>query len=161
MITSEMVDGIFKRNLRVIKRQIDGLTDDDALLQVPFRGNCLNWVLGHILDSRQAAFRYFDLPNMVKDNIKELYGSGSAAITPESKHIPPMSELIELLDNCEIVISEHLSSLSEEDMKKEVGEGERKGLLGEKLEFLAWHECYHVGQTEYLRQLAGTDDKVI
>ena len=33
--------------------------------------------------------------------------------------------------------------------------------LGEQLSFLSWHETYHVGQTEALRQLAGKNDKVI
>jgi uncharacterized damage-inducible protein DinB len=33
--------------------------------------------------------------------------------------------------------------------------------LGQLIFFLFWHESYHVGQPEYLRQLAGKDDKVI
>ena len=33
--------------------------------------------------------------------------------------------------------------------------------LGERLVFLHWHETYHVGQLELLRQLAGTNDAVI
>jgi uncharacterized damage-inducible protein DinB len=31
----------------------------------------------------------------------------------------------------------------------------------EFLHFLLWHETYHAGQTELLRQLSGTNDKVI
>jgi hypothetical protein len=161
MISPKMVNGIFKRNLKVIKRQIDGLSDDDALMQVPFRGNCLNWVLGHILDSRQAALRYLDIPGNVDENIDTLYGGDSAPITPQSKNIPPMSQIMTILNETEKLIDEKINSLTEEDMEKEVGSGDRKALLGEKMEFLAWHEGYHVGQTEYLRQLTGTDDKVI
>ena len=33
--------------------------------------------------------------------------------------------------------------------------------VADRLLFLAWHEGYHLGQTEYLRQLAGKDDKII
>jgi uncharacterized damage-inducible protein DinB len=33
--------------------------------------------------------------------------------------------------------------------------------IAEWLHFLVWHETYHVGQTELLRQLTGVDDKVI
>jgi|GEM_PF-5021639 len=33
--------------------------------------------------------------------------------------------------------------------------------VGAQLSFLSWHETYHTGQTEYLRQLAGKDDQVI
>ena len=33
--------------------------------------------------------------------------------------------------------------------------------LSERIFFLYFHETYHVGQTELLRQLTGVDDKVI
>ena len=33
--------------------------------------------------------------------------------------------------------------------------------IGQQLATLHFHESYHVGQTEYLRQLAGTNDAVI
>jgi hypothetical protein len=33
--------------------------------------------------------------------------------------------------------------------------------LGGVLAFLNWHEAYHVGQLELLRQLAGKNDQVI
>ena len=33
--------------------------------------------------------------------------------------------------------------------------------LADWVAFLHWHETYHVGQLELLRQLAGTNDKII
>jgi hypothetical protein len=33
--------------------------------------------------------------------------------------------------------------------------------VAEKIAFSHWHETYHVGQLELLRQLAGKNDKVI
>ena len=33
--------------------------------------------------------------------------------------------------------------------------------LGQLIFYLSWHEGYHTGQTEALRQLAGKNDKVI
>ncbi len=44
---------------------------------------------------------------------------------------------------------------------KEVIKGARPRSVGAWLHFLLWHETYHVGQMEYLRQLAGVNDKVI
>ena len=38
---------------------------------------------------------------------------------------------------------------------EEKGSTRLDALLG-----LSWHETYHVGQFEYLRQAAGTDDKI-
>ncbi len=36
-----------------------------------------------------------------------------------------------------------------------------RGTTAEMLHFLCWHETYHIGQTELLRQVIGKNDKVI
>ena len=54
-----------------------------------------------------------------------------------------------------------LADLDIEDYSRDVKVGNQKSTLGERLFFLYFHETYHVGQTEFLRQLAGKDDKVI
>lgn len=43
---------------RIIKLQTYGLTHQDSLLQPPVRGNCLNWVLGHILAGRNTTLEF-------------------------------------------------------------------------------------------------------
>jgi hypothetical protein len=45
MITAKDLIGASERNLGIIKAQTEGLSHADSLLQLPFRGNCLNWVL--------------------------------------------------------------------------------------------------------------------
>ena len=50
-----------------------------------------------------------------------------------------------------------LERTSQESLNQPDGEG----TVGGSLSFLYWHEAYHTGQTEYLRQLAGKNDKVI
>ena len=54
-----------------------------------------------------------------------------------------------------------LADMATGEFSKEIQVGEHKRTLGERLFFLYFHETYHAGQTEYLRQLAGKDDKVI
>ena len=51
-MNKEMIHDLYKTNHWVVTNQTDDLTHDDSLLQLPFRGNCLNWILGHILVSR-------------------------------------------------------------------------------------------------------------
>jgi uncharacterized damage-inducible protein DinB len=42
-----------------------------------------------------------------------------------------------------------------------VGPGGRRTRLGSALFFFFFHDSYHTGQTEILRQASGKDDKVI
>ena len=52
MIHPELLINLFEINLHVVRRQTEGLSHEDSLIQPPFRGNCLNWVLGHIVATR-------------------------------------------------------------------------------------------------------------
>ena len=54
-IDSEMLIYLYGITYYVVKQQVDDLTHEDSLLQPPFRGNCLNWVLGHIVVHRDKA----------------------------------------------------------------------------------------------------------
>ncbi len=39
--TADLIEGL-RRNLGIIQAQTKGLSHADSLLQLPFRGNCLN-----------------------------------------------------------------------------------------------------------------------
>ena len=47
----------FERNTWIIRAQVDGLSHEDTLIQTPYNVNCLNWVVGHIVDSRGRLLR--------------------------------------------------------------------------------------------------------
>jgi uncharacterized damage-inducible protein DinB len=54
-----------------------------------------------------------------------------------------------------------LPRLTADDLARMVRDHRGEITLANRLFFLYFHETYHTGQTELLRQLAGTDDKVI
>ena len=55
-----------------------------------------------------------------------------------------------------------LASLTPDQLARQVAFfGGRSQSVGEWLLFFFFHETYHLGQTEILRQAAGTNDKVI
>src|SRR4051794_4037563 len=54
VLTAQQLAEAHGRNVGIIKAQTAGLTHDESLLQLPFRGNCMNWVIGHILEGRNT-----------------------------------------------------------------------------------------------------------
>lgn len=158
---SKQLENVYKRNLIVIKRQIKGLTHEDSLIQPPFRGNCLNFVLGHVAASRQLVLKELGADPLMSEEHINRYTQDADPVTEKGDDIMTLDEIMEIMDHSQKVLSENLLKLTPEDLDKEIGDGERKTTLGRRVEFLSWHEAYHTGQTEYLRQLAGTDDKVI
>jgi uncharacterized damage-inducible protein DinB len=150
---------LYKRTGWVIARQTEGLTHADSLLQLPFRGNCLNWVLGHIAVSRDHAIELLRGTPVLREDEAKLYQRESEPLTDPDKAVQ-LSQLLDALTRQEERILATLQA-AEADALQAYVDDERKRTLGDRLEFLHWHETYHVGQLEILRQLAGTDDAII
>jgi hypothetical protein len=155
------VSEVFAANLWVIKRQVEGLSHEESLIQPPFRGNCLNWVLGHIVVGRNNALAYLGQEPLWGDAETELYATGSEPITSAGDAALPLEDLVALLDQSQERLVAVLADLDPETWGKNVQQLGRERPLGQAIAGLAWHETYHAGQTELLRQLAGKADKVI
>jgi hypothetical protein len=145
-------------NYGIIKRQVEGLTHEDSLLQLPFRGNCLNWVVGHIVMARGRMLKLMQLDPVLTPEQAQLYETGSNPITDGGVALR-FESLLECLDAAHQQLIAALRASSVEDLGALIPDSERT--VGEQLRGLAWHETYHTGQTEILRQLSGINDKVI
>ena len=161
MIDPEQLANAFGLNLNIIRMQTEGLTHEDGLLQPPFRGNCLNWVLGHIAVNRDRVLAALGEEPILSEEEAALYDTGSDPITGEEEGILTQVMLLAALERAQEKTAAALSRITVEELAKEIEVGDRTMTLGQRLFGLYFHETYHVGQTEALRQLAGMDDKVI
>jgi hypothetical protein len=156
MIAPELLADLFATNYRVIRRQADGLTHEDSLRQLPFRGNCLNWIVGHIVATRNRALALLgELPVMDEADAAR-YATGSEPITRPEQALH-LEKILSDLDCSQERLTAALRQATIHDLNSMNGEQ----TVGEQLAFLHFHEAYHTGQTEQLRQLAGKNDKVI
>jgi uncharacterized damage-inducible protein DinB len=154
-----LIDTIRLNNL-IIHRQLRDLTHEETLLQPPFQANCMNWVLGHLLTGRDGMLSMLQLPKVLSAQELATYDRGSAALSAESNLDSPFNSLKARLDQSLEQIIAALESLPEESLAENTEFG-GKGPLGGEIAFLLWHETYHTGQLELLRQVAGKNDQVI
>ena len=161
MITPTDLIGGFERNLGIIKAQTEGLSHADSLLQLPFRGNCLNWVLGHMADNRNTMLRLLGAEAILSEAHAKRYGYGSEPVCGDGDDILTLEQLLTALERGQSALAARLQNATVEELAGEVQSFLGTTTLGQLIFFLFWHESYHVGQPEYLRQLAGKDDKVI
>ncbi len=159
MVNSELLIQQYQRDIWVIEQQVNGLSHQDSLLQLPFRSNCFNWVLGHIVVHRDKALQALGANPIFNNNQTQIYDRGSDPILDQVSAVPLEILLKALKDSQKTLLAEladmpdkHLAALW--DQENEIS-------IGERLIFLQWHEAYHIGQLEILRQLAGKDDKII
>lgn len=149
---SAAVINIFKTNQIVIRKNTKDMTHEHSLMQIEPAGNCLNWILGHILSSRNGIFKYLGLEPFWSNEDEELYTRGSAAITKDSKSLK-LEDMLATYEQSQEILEIAVKKLSDDDLNVEIDE---KGTtVGQKLAFLAWHEGYHAGQTAISRRVAG------
>jgi hypothetical protein len=160
MSNPQQIASTFATNLRIIKRQTDGLTHADSLMQPPFRGNCLNWVLGHIIVGRNRALVLLGQEPVWGEEERILYETGSDAITSGDKAVD-LQQLLSILDQAQARLASGLEQATAERLAAKVTFLGQERTVAEAVAGLAWHETYHTGQTELLRQLTGKADKVI
>jgi uncharacterized damage-inducible protein DinB len=149
---------LFERTTWLINAQADGLTHDDSMLQLPFSGNCFNWVLGHLVLHRDKMLQALnEKPNLTKGEAT-MYARGSEALADDLAAVP-FDMLLAYFKDAHKRIVARLAADSA--VLTAVHNAEKGATVGEYLSYLHWHETYHAGQLEILRQLAGMEDQVI
>ena len=159
MTNPEELIQLFKSTQWVINKQTDGLTHADSMLQLPFWDNCLNWVLGHIVHYRDRALLLLDEQPSIETAEIRLYQRESEPLSDADVAIP-LSELLVALKVSQERLTTALAVVAPEHLEI-IHDEERGQTIGDRLAFIQWHETYHVGQLEILRQLAGTHDSII
>lgn len=163
MIDSQSLIRLYERSYREITAQVAGLTHDDSLVQLPFRGNCLNWVIGHIVSSRFNPIRKLGGTSPWTDEERARYRMGSAPITAENAHEAyRFEDILAALDDSQRALLDGLQRATPEslDARAFPDDANDTRSLADYLAYMLWHEAYHTGQLEYLRQLAGKNDAV-
>lgn len=157
-ISPPLLKNGFELNADIIKRQTDGITHEQSLLQFPFRGNCLNWVLGHLLLRRCTVMEMLGLEPVLGQDERERYQTGSEPILEDGYGVIHLERLLELFDDASTQISQALDTVSDEKWN---AMHDDKFTVAETIFGLYFHDTYHTGQTELHRQLAGKNDRVI
>ena len=162
MIDPGLLAEAFERNTWIIRAQTEGLDHAAGLLQTPYRINCLNWTLGHIIDGRGRLLEMVGAEPVLSDDETARYRRESDPVLEDGPGVLPLERLLEAVDETQLRLSAALGALDETAIAEEtdVGDG-RMMSLGARLHFGYFHDTYHTGQTELLRQVTGTDDKII
>jgi len=151
----------FKRNATVIAWQADGLSHEDSLIQTPYRINCFNWVVGHIANGRDGILEMLGADPIAEPGELDRYQRESDPILADGPGVLPLARLLEIIAEGQDHIDAALAAVPEAVLAAEEQDGDGTTTLADRVHFAYFHDTYHTGQTELLRQLAGTDDQII
>lgn len=149
----------------IIGQQLEGITHAESMITPPFRANRLNWVVGHLVEHRDWMLRAVDETTIMPAKEVEMYRRGSEEMQ-DTDEVIPLETLIAYLARSKDCLIAKLQQVSLEflDEKPQIGilmESHKDKTRFERLQGLLWHETYHVGQLEFLRQLAGKNDAIL
>ncbi len=161
MMTAAKLAKDYKRNATIIKWQADGLSHADSLIQTPYRINCLNWVLGHIAEGRDDVLEMVGAERVGEPGELDRYLRESEPILEDGPGVVPLARLLEIINETQERLDVTLGGLSEAELAVGTIEDERTTTLAGRVHFAYFHDTYHTGQTELLRQVAGKNDHII
>ena len=154
-MTGKMLAIQFDMNARSVDLNTEGVTHQDSLFQPAPGGNCVNWVVGHIVASRNSVHKLLGLAPAWKEGA-DRYDRGSQPIT-DPADAEPLDIVLERFRASQTAVAGALEAADDADMSAAVDDGKP---LGAQLAFLAFHESYHVGQLGILRRLLGRDPAI-
>jgi hypothetical protein len=139
----------------VLTSQTGDLTAGESLFQPPNGGNCINWIVGHIMESRHQMLELVGKPPVWQQGEGARYARGSQPITGPEAGVLELSRLLADYRASQAPILEGLEAMSEEALAIKVpwfgGEIDKAGAMAG----LLFHEAYHVGQAGMIRRLLG------
>lgn len=142
---------------KVMEMNVDGISQAESLVAPQPAGNCLNWIVGHLLCVYNDVLPLVgQQPVMPKESLKR-YGRGTPPLKDASEALP----LHELVTKCEEAarrLETGLGSLTPEQLDSPAPFSPTKNpneTVRSLLATVAFHQAYHVGQTGVLRRIAG------
>lgn len=148
-----------ENNQSVLEMQVEGITHEQSLLKPPFYSNCMNWILGHLLQSRSWMLEQIGLSGYMPPEEVLVY-QRSAPEMDDPAQASRLESILDRLMETNTLLKDRLEAMSLEELHKEIpifGGTTLSAFLG----FLLWHETYHVGQLEILRNFSGHHEKLI
>jgi uncharacterized damage-inducible protein DinB len=154
MITADNLIAMYARNLTFIKDLTAGLSHADSLAQPPVPGNCINWVVGHILAYRNRILKILDQPPVFDEVTAARYARDSKPVLGDEPGIGILEDMLQSLDASQAHIAGAMKVLSPDAAQRAWTFGQNTMSAAEWLLFLLRHEAYHVGNLELLREAA-------
>lgn len=153
---AESLRAIFGLATRALAANLEGFTDEDALAQPPGGGNCVNWVVGHIIVHRNHMLRVLGQEPAWDADADARYDRGSAPVTGAEGALP-LATLTEALDRSREAVLAALESATEEQFAAAPASagGSAAIPIGRRVALLMVHEGYHAGQVATLRRISG------
>jgi uncharacterized damage-inducible protein DinB len=143
----------YQINTGMVEKCFSGLTLEELQQRPGEHSNSLLWIGGHLVWARSRALQFLGQPWELP--WFPLFARG--AKPDDAAQYPSPDEILTAWRDSSASLAAALDTASEETLSAPapVNPPGSDGKIGGLVNFLAWHETYHVGQAAYLRKWLG------
>lgn len=146
----------------VLHANVAGVSQAESLAHPEPAGNCLNWVVGHIVCVGNKALPVFGQAPVVEPSSLDRYDRGSAPIT-DAADAMDIGELMGIWEQVVPRVDAGLAALPVEALGQPAPfspSGNPDETVGSLIATVIFHQAYHSGQTGVLRRVSGKEGAV-
>jgi hypothetical protein len=154
-MNTENLAAMYTLDHQVLKMNLEGISHEESLVQPRPFGNCINWIMGHLVCQRNSILKMVGEEPIWGPEATEMYKRGAPPITDGAKALR-FEQIMSDLDRSQELLIPALARLTEQQLAV----SDERGTLLDKLGFLQFHEAYHAGQIGLLRRLVGKPGKI-
>lgn len=147
----------FRFSAMVIKANVGEITHEESLVQPAPAGNCVNWVLGHLVGSRSNMLKMFGEAPVWSEEQCARYDRHGDPITSAAE-AEPLDAIWRAFDTGQDRLLNVIAALPDEKFSEKAPfspAGDPDETIGSLLSTVAFHDAYHAGQTGVLRRIIG------
>jgi len=141
----------------VVKANVGEITHEESLKQPAPAGNCLNWVLGHLVATRSKFLRGLG-GEPVWDEVDCARYDRHAAPIKSASEAKPLEEIWKAYEASQQRLRKTVSGLTPQQLSRRAPFSPSNSpdeTVGSLLAVFAFHDAYHTGQTGVLRRIVG------
>lgn len=142
----------------VVQRNMVGISHEESLVQPQAAGSSVNWVLGHIVRTRNHTLRLLGAEPLYPDDMFSAYGERDTPVGEDEAL--PVARLLDCFDALQAPLMEGLGAATADALNEPAPfspTGDPDETIGSLLAGTTFHEAYHAGQLGLLRRVLGMD----
>jgi uncharacterized damage-inducible protein DinB len=156
MDTSTLLHSLGTTNF-VVNRNLEGINQRDSLVHPQPEGQTFNWILGHMVKTRNEILELMGRKSLYPKNKFEMYTPKGFS---EAKALD-IEELKGAFNALQIELEHGIKSLSPAKLNEPASlRPDRSDTVGSILNTIMWHEAYHAGQLGTMRRVIGKEGKI-
>lgn len=146
----------------VVGMNVEGVSQEESLIQPSPGGNCLNWVVGHLTCIYNKMLPMLGQERVMEEGVLKRYDRGAPPMRDAAEALE-LRDLLAAFEKASERVDAGLAGLTSDILDQKAPNspsGNPDETVRTLLNTVCFHQAYHAGQTGILRRIAGKEGAI-